>query len=113
MVRYRCFVLLLFMITLCVSVKVYAYFDFGLPLFQKVIYIDPGHGGIDPGAVYKDVRESDINLTFSLAIGQKLESLGATVFYTRKGDYDLAITHTRRKRSDLSLTDGEIYVILN
>ena len=41
-----------------------------LPLLGKVIYIDPGHGGKDPGAIYKDLKESDLNLIYSKAIGQ-------------------------------------------
>ena len=32
-------------------------------LFGKVIYIDPGHGGLDPGTVYKNIYEKDINLS--------------------------------------------------
>lgn len=69
---------------------------------NKVIYIDPGHGGVDPGAVYKDLKESGINLNFSKILGNKLEQLGATVLYTRDGDYDLSSTKVGRKKSDLS-----------
>ena len=31
----------------------------------KVIVIDSGHGGKDPGSVYKDIYEKDINLAIS------------------------------------------------
>ena len=34
-----------------------------LRLIGKVIYLDPGHGGTDPGAVYKDIYEKDITLS--------------------------------------------------
>ena len=44
-----------------------------LPLLGKVIYIDPGHGGKDPGAVYKDVYESNINLSISKKIYNHFE----------------------------------------
>ena len=37
-----------------------------LELLGKVIYIDPGHGGMDPGSVYKDVYEKNINLEIAL-----------------------------------------------
>lgn len=74
-----------------------------LPLFGKVIYIDPGHGGLDPGAIYAGVMEKDINLEISKKIEEKLTSLGAIVYLTRYGDYDLSVINTNnRKRSDLS-----------
>lgn len=74
-----------------------------LPLFGKVIYLDPGHGGKDPGALAGDLRESDLNLQISLAIQEELEKNGAIVYLTRYGDYDLAVKNAvQRKRSDLS-----------
>ena len=72
-----------------------------LPLIGKIIYIDPGHGGIDPGAIYKNMKESNINLEYAREIGNLLEHKGATIYYTRDGDYDLAIGSKRRKKSDL------------
>ena len=74
-----------------------------LPLFGKVIYLDPGHGGLDPGAMYGGVMEKDINLEITKEIEKKLTSLGAIVYLTRYDDYDLSVIHTNnRKRSDLS-----------
>lgn len=73
-----------------------------LPLLGKCIYIDAGHGGKDPGAIYKEIKEKDINLNYSKKIGEYLESYGAVVYYIRDDDYDLSITDKRRKKSDLS-----------
>lgn len=74
-----------------------------LSLLGKVIYIDPGHGGADPGALYKDIRESDINLSISKVLASELEKQGAIVYLTRDGDYDLSLNNVAsRKRSDLS-----------
>ena len=73
-----------------------------LPLLGKCIYIDPGHGGKDPGAIYKDIKEKDINLLYAKKIGEYLENNGAIIYYTRDNDYDLSITTKRRKKSDLS-----------
>jgi N-acetylmuramoyl-L-alanine amidase len=36
-----------------------------LPLLGKVIVIDPGHGGRDPGTMYGNIYEKDINLEIS------------------------------------------------
>ena len=81
------------------------------PLTDKVFYLDPGHGGIDPGATYKNIKESDINLSICLKIKEKLEKNGAIVYLTRMGDYDLsAIGAKRRKKSDF---DNRIKLINN
>lgn len=71
------------------------------PLFGKMIILDIGHGGEDPGSVYKDEYEKDYNLTFGISLKKELESLGATVIMTREGDYDLSSpVAPKRKRSD-------------
>lgn len=53
------------------------------PLQGKTIFIDAGHGGVDPGKVQGDLKESDINLTFSFVLGEVLQSKGAKVLYSR------------------------------
>ena len=70
-----------------------------LPLTGKIIYIDPGHGGIDPGSIYKNIYEKDINLSICLKLKKELEKSGAQVYLTRDGDYDLSTpnTSTRKK----------------
>ena len=74
-----------------------------LPLLGKVIYIDPGHGGVDPGAIYKDIYEADINLLISKKLETILLEKGAIVYMTRDGNYDLSVPNAyARKRSDLS-----------
>ncbi len=71
-----------------------------------VLVIDPGHGGIDPGAVAKNgVCEKDLNLDISLIIGEELRSKGYEVVYTRTEDNLLLSpdedVHGLRKISDL------------
>lgn len=102
MLRYKICVLFLFIIGICTVDFVRADMN-SLPLFGKVIYIDAGHGGVDPGAMYKNIMEKDINLSISKILEDKLTKLGAVVYLTRYGDYDLAVNNTiNRKRSDLS-----------
>lgn len=73
-----------------------------LPLLGKIIYLDAGHGGVDVGANYKNIYEKDINLSIVKILASKLENMGATVYLTRYGDYDLSNVGVRyRKRSDL------------
>lgn len=100
--KYKIIALLLLL--LCISGFEYSYAkERSLPLFGKVIYLDPGHGGSDPGAMYKDVKEKEINLEISKKLEKTFTDLGATVYLTRYDDYDLSLPNTiNRKRSDLS-----------
>ena len=53
--------------------------------------------------MYKDIMEKDINLNIGKKLEKKLSDLGAIVYLTRYGDYDLSVTYTiNNKRSDLS-----------
>ena len=73
------------------------------PLISRVIYLDIGHGGLDSGAYYKGVKESDLNLQLGRRIMKSLKKDGATVYLTRYDDYDLSVNNAyNRKRSDLS-----------
>lgn len=77
-----------------------------LPLQGKVIYLDPGHGGVDPGSVVDNVLEKDINLNISKYLLEELKKYGAHVYMTRDGDYDLGSPNAMyRKKSDF---DGRI-----
>jgi len=52
------------------------------------VIIDPGHGGKDPGAVYKGIREKDIVLNIGIKLGNYLKEKlpGVRVIYTRNTD---------------------------
>ena len=70
-----------------------------LPLSGKVIILDPGHGGIDGGAVSKGgLLEKDLTLNISLKLRDYLQEAGALVFMTREEDKDLANAGTKRVR---------------
>jgi len=49
----------------------------------KVIVIDPGHGGADPGAAHGGYTEAKIAYAVALKTKEKLEAQGATVYLTR------------------------------
>lgn len=56
----------------------------------KIILIDPGHGGIDGGAVSKrGTLEKELNLKIALKLKTKLEELGYKCEMTRDDDYGL------------------------
>ncbi|MFA9398149.1 MAG: N-acetylmuramoyl-L-alanine amidase CwlD [Clostridiaceae bacterium] len=57
---------------------------------NRTIMIDPGHGGVDGGAVSKTgTVEKDVNLQISMKLKTALENLGFKVILTRDGDYGL------------------------
>lgn len=98
----KLYILFLFFVSISIVSFVSAKTN-NLPLLGKVIYLDPGHGGPDPGALSKELKEADINLSISLKTQKTLEQMGAIVYLTRYGDYDLSVPNTiNRKRSDLS-----------
>ncbi len=54
---------------------------------DKIIILDAGHGGEDPGAVVNgEIYEKDLNLQITLEIGKALEEKGFVVVYTRTDD---------------------------
>lgn len=61
---------------------------FSSDLKNKVIVIDPGHGGADPGAQNSGLKEKDINLDISLRLRKVLDSKGCKVILTREEDTD-------------------------
>lgn len=99
MIKYKLATLFMFIMMLCTIEFVSAQ---ELVLKGKTIYIDPGHGGRDPGTIYKDTKESEINLEIANELKQELEKQGAKVYLTRIGDYDLSKIDTKNhKKSDL------------
>lgn len=79
-----------------------------LPLAGQVIVLDPGHGGLDGGAVANDseaTTEKVINLEVAKMTRQYLEQAGAVVYLTRETDLDLADEFTKgianRKSQDI------------
>lgn len=57
------------------------------PLLGKTIWVDPGHGGREPGAITASGRlEKEINLAVSLRLQRLLTEAGARVLMTRNDD---------------------------
>lgn len=73
-----------------------------LPVSNKVVVIDAGHGNPDGGAESKDgVSEANINLKIALKLQSLLEQSGTTVILTRSdenGIYDLDKTTLKEKK---------------
>lgn len=99
---FKIYVFILFILVVMLG-GVYKTYASSLPLKGHSFYIDPGHGGADPGTLYKDIYEKNINLDISLKLKKSLEKYGAKVYMTRYGDYDMSYINSRkRKLSDLN-----------
>lgn len=59
---------------------------------SKIIILDPGHGGSDPGAVGNGLKEKDLNLVISLATRDALADYDCTVKLTRTKDVYVALS---------------------
>lgn len=67
----------------------YANIDVSAQDDKYVIYLDPGHGGLDGGCNYKDLVEKNINLKIATKIKEGLIEKGYEVRMTRTGDIHL------------------------
>jgi N-acetylmuramoyl-L-alanine amidase len=56
-----------------------------------VIALDPGHGGFDPGAERRGIREADLMLRFAGELALILEAAGHEVVLTRETDAFVAL----------------------
>lgn len=73
------------------------------------VIIDPGHGGLDPGASRKGVKEKDVVLDISREMARLINALpGYRADLTRTGDYGLElwqrVDFARRKEGDLFIS---------
>ncbi len=74
------------------------------------IALDAGHGGNDPGAVYKDRREKDDTLDLTLAVGDILKKNGIDVYYTRTTDeYETPF----KKATDANNSGANLFVSIH
>jgi len=92
-------------------------------LGNRVVLIDAGHGGVDPGAVGKNmVLEKDITLGVSKRLQALIQQSGAKVIMVREDDRDLGTSQglLKRKREDLAQriqlaldTQAEVYLSIH
>lgn len=95
--------------------KVAAITPFKLPLKkprQRVIVIDPGHGGVDPGAIgVTGVYEKDVVMAMARELRRQLEATGRyKVVMTRERDH---IVRLRDRIQIARENDGELFLSLH
>ncbi len=83
-----------------------------------VIIIDPGHGGIFPGAAYGGYTEKEINLAIALRLGKLLEAghPNIKVIFTRTTDIELSKvlkTDLGARSKIASVADGKLFISIH
>lgn len=71
------------------------------------IYIDPGHGGSDSGAVGNGLQEKDVVLQISKIQKEQLEQAGYAVRMARKNDMSLALID---RTHDANIWGADMYI---
>lgn len=70
---------------------------------EKIIVIDPGHGGKDPGKIGIDnQKEKDINLSIALLLKEELEKKNYKVILTRTDDTTATGEEESNKAQDMN-----------
>ena len=86
---------------------------------KNVVFIDPGHGGLDGGCNFKDLVEKDINLKIALKLKNNLEEAGYVVLMTRSADIHLCKDKFSKKedlitRIDLiNKSDADLFISIH
>ena len=79
---------------------------------KRSIFLDPGHGGSDSGAVSGGVREKDLTLSVYNKVSSKLASLGYTVLTSRNVDKDVDLVD-RADQANKANTDMLLSIHFN
>ena len=79
--------------------------------YKNVVFLDPGHGGRDPGAVYNGLREKDLNMSIYRKLRSELEKLGYTVLTSR--DKDVYVDYITERSEMVNKTDADVFISIH
>jgi len=87
------------------------------PATNRIIVIDAGHGGFDPGALSETgVEEQEINLNIALKLQRLLEESGTTTFLTRADEDSVGETKRedmKNRKAIRDVEDSDMYVSIH
>ena len=79
-------------------------------VFNKIVYLDAGHGGYDPGASYFGISEKSLTLAIQSRVKAKLEAEGYRVVTTRTSDTYVDLTDRSRAAN---ASESDIFVSIH
>lgn len=77
----------------------------------KGVIIDPGHGGVDTGAISDISLEKDYNLLISKYMYDRFKELGIPVYLTR--DNDITLDPSDRAKKVLSYGNNPNIIVIS
>lgn len=80
-------------------------------VYDKVLLLDAGHGGKDPGTSGNGMQEKNLNLTIAQKIAQKLQGSGIMVYMTR--DSDVYPENSTRAKTANDIADLMVSIHMN
>lgn len=79
--------------------------------YNNIIFLDPGHGGKDPGATYYNITEKELNMQVYRKLRKELEGLGYTVLTSR--DSDVFVDFVTERSRMVNKTDSDIFISIH
>lgn len=79
--------------------------------YTNTVFLDPGHGGKDPGAVYYNTNEKDFTLQVYKKLRKELEGLGYTVLSSR--DSDVYVDFVTERSKMVNDTNSDIFISIH
>ena len=79
--------------------------------YNNIIFLDPGHGGKDPGASYYNITEKELNMQVYQKLRKELEGLGYTVLSSR--DSDVFVDYVTERSRMVNKTDSDIFISIH
>lgn len=79
--------------------------------YTKTVFLDPGHGGKDPGAVYYNTQEKDLTMQVYQKLRKELEGLGYTVLSSR--DSDVYVDFITERSKMVNNTNSDIFISIH
>ena len=79
--------------------------------YNNIIFLDPGHGGKDPGASYYNITEKELNMQVYQKLRKELEGLGYTVLSSR--DSDIFVDFVTERSRMVNKTDSDIFISIH
>ncbi|WTW96142.1 N-acetylmuramoyl-L-alanine amidase [Streptomycetaceae bacterium NBC_01309] len=84
----------------------------GPALSGKVVVVDPGHGGTDPGVVAHGLSEADVVWDLARRLEGRLSALGVQAYLTRGLDGDADVAEEQRA-AFANATDADLVISLH